>query len=110
MKLKIAEEFSDVPGPRFRNEGAYSGQEFRERLLKPKFDQAEASGEKLLVDLDGGFGYATSFLEEAFGGLARECSPDRVLNVLEFKSDEEPYLSSDIERYIRESKTGARAA
>lgn len=110
MTLKIAEEFTETPGPRFKSEGAYSGQEFREGWLKPRFDQAEASGQKLLVDLDGGFGYATSFLEEAFGGLARECSPDRVLNVLEFKSNDEPYLSSDIERYIRESKTGSRAA
>ena len=109
MILKIADEFSDVPGPRFKNEGDYSGEEFRERLLKPRFDQAEASGEKLLVDLDGGFGYATSFLEEAFGGLARQYSPETVLEVLEFKSEDEPYLSSDIVRYIREAKTGAHA-
>ena len=110
MTLKIAEEFSELPGPRFKHEGAHSGEEFRQRLLKPKFDQAEASRKKLLVDLDGGFGYATSFLEEAFGGLAREYSPERVLKVLEFKSEEEPYLSSDIDRYIREAKTGAQAA
>lgn len=109
MILKIAEEFSDVPGPRSRKEGDYSGEEFREQLLKPKFKQAEASKEKLLVDLDGGFGYATSFLEEAFGGLARQYSPETVLEVLEFKSEDEPYLSSDIVRYIREAKTGAHA-
>ena len=110
MTLKIAEEFSDVPGPRSREEGAHSGEEFRQERLKPKFDQAEASRQKLLVDLDGGFGYATSFLEEAFGGLAREYSPERVLKVLEFKSEEEPYLSSDIERYILEARKGAQVA
>ncbi len=109
MTLKIAEEFTETPGPRFKSEGAYSGQEFREGWLKPRFEQAEASRKKLLVDLDGGFGYATSFLEEAFGGLARQYSPETVLKVLEFKSEDEPYLSSDIVRYIREAKTGAHA-
>lgn len=109
MILKIAEEFADMPGPRFKYEGDYSGEEFREQLLKPKFEEASASGEKLLVDLDGGFGYAKSFLEEAFGGLAREYLPESVLEVLEFKSEDEPYLSSDIVRYIREARTGAHA-
>ncbi len=110
MTLKIAKEFSKTPGPRFQHEGAHSGEEFRQKLLKPRFDRAEATGEKLLVDLDGGFGYATSFLEEAFGGLAREYTPDRVLKVLEFKSEDEPYLSSDVVRYIREAETGAQVA
>lgn len=110
MTLKIAEEFSKMPGPRFRKEGSFSAEQFREELLQPKFDQAEQAGQRLLVDLDGGFGYATSFLEEAFGGLARTYSPEKVLKVLDFKSDEEPYLCSDIVRYIREAKTGAQVA
>ena len=110
MTLNIAKEFSEVPGPRFRGEGSFSGEEFRDELLEPKLDEAERDNKKLLVDLDGGCGYATSFLEEAFGGLARKCSPERVLNVLEFKSEDEPYLISDIKKYIREAQTGARVA
>ena len=110
MELNLATEFSDVPGPRSRQEGEWSGEEFRERLLIPKFCEAEQAGEKLIVDLDGGCGYATSFLEEAFGGLARVYSPKRVLEVLEFKSTEEPYLVSDVREYIREARTGARRA
>ena len=82
MDLHIAAEFSDVPGPRSRQEGEWSGEEFRDKLLLPKFREAEKTGDKLLVDLDGGCGYATSFLEEAFGGLARVYSPERVLKVL----------------------------
>lgn len=108
MELHIAVEFSDVPGPRSRQEGEWSGEEFRDKLLIPKFREAEKAGDKLLVDLDGGCGYATSFLEEAFGGLARVYSPERVLKVLEFKSREEPYLIEDVREYIREAITGAR--
>ena len=110
MTLKIAKEFSLVPGPRSKNEGDYSAEQFREELLQPRFDQAEQAGQRLLVDLDGGSGYATSFLEEAFGGLARDYTPERVLKVLEFKSEEEPYLCSDIHRYITEATTGAQVA
>lgn len=110
MVLKVAEEFSRTPGPRFDTEGPNSAENFRTTLLKPKFEEAEKSGQKLLVDLDGGFGYATSFLEEAFGGLARIYSPEKVEKVLDFKSDDEYYLPDDIRRYIREAKTGARAS
>ena len=60
------------------------------------------------MNLDGGCGYATSFLEEAFGGLARLYTPEKVLKVLEFKSNEEPYLISDVTRYIKEAITGAQ--
>ena len=102
--LQIAAEYTDTPGPRFVREGEHSGEEFREKILEPRFLQAMESKSKLLVDLDGGYGYATSFLEEAFGGLARKYSVEQVLAVLEFKSDEEPYLIDSIRKYIRESQ------
>ncbi len=108
MTLNIAREFSEFPGPRFRKEGDHSAEQFREEMLSPKFKEAQATGDTLFVDLDDGFGYATSFLEEAFGGLAREYGPEIVLQGLIFKSNDEPYLEDDIRRYIREAKTGAR--
>ena len=111
MTLSVAMEFSKVPGPRSREEGPFSAEEFLDDLLQPRFTEAEQAGESLLVDLDGGYGYATSFLEEAFGGLARRLSsPERVLEVLRFKSDEEPYLCDDVKRYVVEAKTGAQVA
>ena len=111
MTLSVAKEFSTVPGPRSREEGPYSAEEFLDELLQPKFREAEQAGESLLVDLDGGCGYATSFLRGAFGGLARRLSsPQRVLSVLKFKSDEEPYLCDDVKRYVMEAETGAQVA
>lgn len=101
--LGVAKEFTDTPGPRSREEGEHSGQEFLETLLKPKFQQAISQATKLLVDLDQTEGYATSFLEAAFGGLAREFGPDKVLEHIEFKCDDEPYLEDEIKRYIREA-------
>ena len=109
MKIHIATEFSVFPGPRYEREGPFSAQEFREALLEPRFRRAEANGEELHVDLDGGFGYSTSFLEEAFGGLVREFGFKRVDRVLRFKSTDEPYLIHEIKRYMKETSSLAKA-
>jgi hypothetical protein len=105
VELNVARAFTPTPGPRFRAEGKFSGEEFRETILREKFEQALRQSTTLHVDLDGGYGYAPSFLEEAFGGLAREHGAETVRRTLTFKSDEEPYLIQDIDGYIK--KAGA---
>ena len=72
IRLSIAEEFSTTPGPRTRAEGKHSAEEFFDTILERRFDEAVSSDAVLLIDLDGGYGFGTSFLEEAFGGLARK--------------------------------------
>ena len=94
-------EFTGTPGPRKRIQGDFSGQQFLEEYLLPRFDEAVRLGVKLIVHLDGTEGYATSFLEEAFGGLARKRRGSRPLEILDIRSVEEPYLLKPIERYIR---------
>jgi len=69
--LTIATEFSDVPGLRYESQGPNSGARFRDGVLLPRFQAARQAGQKLIIFLDGVEGYTTSFLEEAFGGLAR---------------------------------------
>ena len=98
-KIIIATEFSDTPGGRYKSDGPFSGELFREEHLLPTFDSLKQD-ECLLIDLDGGFGYGISFLEEAFGGLARLRSPQSVGQKLKFKSDDEPELIPLIEEYI----------
>lgn len=100
MRIHVASEFSKFPGPRFRTEGPKSAQEFREDWLSPKFLDAEHTGKRLVVDLDGGYGYSTSFLEESFGGLVRTFGLQRVEAVLEISSNDEPYLIEEIEEYM----------
>ncbi len=86
------------------SEGEYSGEEFREKLLKPCFENSRVMKEKLIINLDGGYGYPTSFLEEAFGGLAREYGASEVLSVLEFISEDEPPLIDEIKEYIKQAR------
>lgn len=48
--------------------GDTSGEAFREKNLLPPL----LAGESITVELDGTIGYGSSFLEEAFGGVARK--------------------------------------
>lgn len=98
-EIKIAVDFSDTPGGRYKKDGNFSGEEFRENLLLPAFDDLKED-ESLLIDLDGGFGYGISFLEEAFGGLARLRTPGEVEKKLRFISNDEPELIPVIREYI----------
>lgn len=101
ITINIANDFTDTPGSRYKTKlDNYSGEEFREKLLEPKFLKAKENNEKLLIDFDGGYGYLISFLEEAFGGLARIYGSDSVLETLEFKSNEEETLITKVKSYV----------
>lgn len=65
--IQISTDFSKVPAGRFRTDGHFSGERFREELLLP----ALARNEPVTVYVEGTAGYGSSFLEEAFGGLVR---------------------------------------
>jgi hypothetical protein len=103
MKIQIAAEYTKTPGGRFISGGKFSGEDFCETILEPRFLEAEASDDELEIDLDGGYGYGTSFLEEAFGGLAQKY-PDSVgymIRRFRFKSDDEPQLCEKIPQFIK---------
>ena len=106
MTIKVIDDFSKTPGARYRSEGDYSGEEFREELLEPKFIDSKNNHEKLIIDLDGGYGYSTSFLEEAFGGLARKYDPNEVDSIIDLISQDEPSLIEEIKGYILNARKG----
>ena len=111
MTINIAREFTALPGPRYRNQGPGSGQQFLEEHLKPAFLRARDGGKRVDVELDGvRYGYPTSFLEEAFGGLAREFGSSEVLRVLRFHAKSEPLLEYEIRTYIDQATNAAPPA
>lgn len=69
MKINVATQFSKFPAGRFPQDGDFNGQRFRQAFLEPHF----RSGIKgtLEIDFTGVYGWGSSFLEEAFGGLVR---------------------------------------
>jgi hypothetical protein len=100
--ISIARDFSETPGGRYRKDGPDSGEEFREDVLIPNFKDI-SSGDRLTIDLDGGYGYPVSFLEEAFGGLARHYGSKIVLERLAFIANEEPSIVEQIKEYIQDA-------
>lgn len=101
MKIKIS-DYSTTPGARYRDDGNFSGEEFYEEHLKKAFESSIERNEKLVVDLDGTEGYATSFLDEAFGRLAEDFSAENVLKRIEIISNEEPDWIEEVKNYILE--------
>jgi hypothetical protein len=101
QRIVIATDFSDAPGARYRIDGPKSGQEFLEDLLRPKLLAAQEADGGLLVDLDGTWGYASSFVSGSFGALAREFGEDLLRKHMSLKSDEDSILLEKIEDEIR---------
>jgi hypothetical protein len=74
--ISVLSNFSENPSGRYRKDGPFSGERFRDDFLLPLLNK----GEKVTVNLDGALGYGSSFLEEAFGGLVRKGFPSKVLH------------------------------
>lgn len=100
--LKISIDFSSTPGARYYTDGDDSGQEFYEKILKHAFKEALDDNDKLVIDLDGTEGYATSFLDEAFMRLTKEFGKSDVLSHIEIISFEEPDWIDEIRSYIED--------
>lgn len=98
--IKVVRDFTATPGGRTRDDGPHSGEEFREEVLLPRLKQC-SKGDQLVVDLDGAAGYAASFLEEAFGGAARELGARRCLSLLRLVSNDQPELTAEIQGHMR---------
>ncbi|MDX2102361.1 MAG: STAS-like domain-containing protein [Alphaproteobacteria bacterium] len=94
--LSIANDFSRFPAGRYKDDGPYSGEKFREEFLVP----ALRANEVVFVDLSGTKGFGSSFLEEAFGGLLRiGFTKEEVVKKLRLISDKETRLK-EVESYL----------
>jgi hypothetical protein len=86
--ISLANDFSQFPGGRFRSDGPFSGEVFRDDVLLPLLRKALASNQTLTLVLDGVAGLPSSFLEEGFGGILRkapEISARELLITLKFE-------------------------
>ncbi|WP_313583320.1 STAS-like domain-containing protein [Lacrimispora sp.] len=104
MLISIANDFSKTPGARNEKEGPNSGEKFRENILIPKYYEAEKKGERLVVDLDGCYGFATSFLEESFGGMVRKLKRKGILDNIEIISNDDDTSEDLIKKYVKKAE------
>lgn len=102
MKSIFVTSFSEFPGPRYIDLGPFSGELFRKKVLLPEI---EANQGEITVVLDGAFGYGSSFLDEAFGGLIRDGVPKEiVLKICDnLISNDDPSLKLEVTQWVNEA-------
>lgn len=104
MTIINVKDFAKYPGPRYIRLGDYSGEEFRNSLLLPALE----SDDELTINFDGVYGYGSSFLEEAFGGLVRHgASPDKIKKLKNnLVCTDDPSIVVEVKKYIDEALAG----
>lgn len=105
-KIDVAKDFSEFPFGRYTPEdGDYTGQVFRETLLKEHIEKL-GEGDTLNVDFDGvKVGIGSSFLSESFGGMVKKgyIDKEKFLSVLTITCEDDLY-EEEIIGYIKEAK------
>lgn len=104
MIIDLARDFGPFPFGRYRNQGRFSGQAFREDVLEVALNKHPCAN--ITVILDNAKGLGSSFLDEAFGGLARARSwtLSDFLARFSIVSKSDPSLVMEIEHYVREAQ------
>ena len=111
--LSIANQFSRFPAGRYRSDGPYSGERFRDDFLLPALQAASKNGTHVVVELDGVLGYSSSFLEEVFGGVVRNWRDDlkSLVSLLKISAEDIAYESArlDAQRYLEDELKRSKA-
>lgn len=103
-KIIVKSDFSDTPGARYKSDGPNSGELFLEKLLSAKFKAAVDGNYKLLIDLDGVWGYPSSFVSGSFGKLSLDYGAEVVLSHISFKSEDNSIRLENIVKEIKNPK------
>lgn len=96
-EVRVASRFSRHLGGRYKKDGPWSGEAFRDAVLLDSVEKALKTGEPVLINFDGVAGTPTSFLEEAFGGLLRarpHWKLDEIKAVVTIDAPGTPFLQS----------------
>ncbi|EDW2054882.1 STAS-like domain-containing protein [Salmonella enterica subsp. enterica] len=103
MIIISIKDFSRYPGPRYIRLGDFSGELFRSSVLMPAL-----ANDDVTVNFDGVYGYGSSFLEEAFGGLVRSGVDKKKIDCLKNNliCDDDPSIVIEVKKYIDEALSG----
>ena len=99
-EIQVASRFSRHLGGRYKSDGPWSGEAFRDAVLLDCVQSALDKREPLLINFDGVAGTPTSFLEEAFGGMLRakpEWKLSDVKRFVKIDAPKTPFLKTFME-------------
>jgi hypothetical protein len=102
--INISEDFTDAPGARYRKDGPKSGQEFLEDILIPSLDKVIKEDKKLVINLDGTWGYPPSFISSSFGQLSKKYDKETLSKRIILKSEESTLLIEKIQDELNKKK------
>lgn len=94
--INLAQDFTKHPAGRYKVDGPYSGELFRELFLDPVISKRE----KTVIGLDGTRGYSSAFLDEAFGGIVKRYSEKVINDLIQFRSKDNVLLFR-VSRFIK---------
>ena len=99
MKTVRVASFSKYPGGRFASRGGvrapYSGEEFRESVLRPALNEADV----VTVDFVGAVTVIPSFVDEALGPFVEKMGKEEFRRRVKWKVDP----ASDVLRFIEDT-------
>ena len=100
MVYDIAKEYTPYPAGRFKKHGPGSGEGFREKLV----EMLNSGTQTIRLVMDHTYGYGSSFLEEAFGGLVRveKITPEKIWQRIEIDT-QDATLRQEIQDYVRDA-------
>lgn len=97
---QFADQYTKYPGGRFRKLGKYSGEDFRETVLRPIFE----AGKSIEIDATGVLtSFSPSFLDECFGQLAVEYGLEQFNKTIKLYSSDNPSLKDKMLFYVEKA-------
>lgn len=102
VTINVGKDFSKLPFGRYHDDGDFSGQAFREKILEPAFETDAIEIEVQLDDIQPGWEYGSSFLEESFGRLASKIGRESInrLKIVTASPDYELEINSYIDEAL----------
>lgn len=95
INIKVS-DWTRYPGGRFKEDGDFSGQEFREVYL----ENAVQNGDSFIIDFNGIFTAGWSFLDEALGYYVSEMGVGNFRKRFVIIADDDPDILEEMEAII----------
>lgn len=88
--------FSRYPSGRYRQDGDFSGEQYREEILEPLVQLHRT----ITVDMSSVFAVAGSFLDEAFGPFANKMGEEKFWQTFNIVVEDDPDLIDELKDIV----------